>query len=532
MTQSERQRKKDYRRVQKRKKKRLEGGQRHYDRSGRTKSGKVKSRRRNHISRRVGFVLVGIQAAASVVLLAALFMLGILPDKYLLAAGIVLVAFLIVTAISQFVSRKNAIAGKIMSFLLSVIFITMSYFLLRADSAMSEITGSEYKLDNMVVAVMADDPAEKLEDAKDYTFGIQLKMKGDQVQKTVDAINKELGCEVKVKEYQSLAEQAEALHNGEVEAIIYNEGYTGILEEAFEGYSENTKIIYTYGIKSDVESKTANVSVEDETFSVYISGIDVYGAIETNSRSDVNIIAVVNPKTHQVLLVTTPRDYYVEIPGISGGQKDKLTHAGVYGVDASMATLGQLYDTEIDFYTRVNFTSMIQIVDALGGVDVESELAFTTSSDSGQVMDVVKGVNHFNGKQALAFSRERQNIPGGDNQRGKNQQAVITAMIKKIISPAILTGANGIISSVSGNVETNMTEQQVQDLIKNQLSEGGAWNIKSMAAEGTGDSQYCYSYSGKPLYVTQPNQESVAAIKAAVKAVENGEILQDAVVAQ
>ncbi len=532
MTQSERQRKKNYRRVQKRKKKRLEREQQHHNRSGRTKSGRAKSRRTNHISRRVGFVLVGIQAAASVVLMAALFMLGILPDKYLLAIGIVLAAFLIVTAVSQFVSRKNAIAGKIMSFFLSVIFIILSYFLLRADSAMSEITGSEYKLDNMVVAVMADDPAEKLADAKDYTFGIQLKMKGDQVQKTVDAINKELGCEVKVKEYQSLAEQAEALHNGEVEAIIYNEGYTGILEEAFEGYSENTKIIYTYGIKSDVESKTAKVSVEDETFSVYISGIDVYGAIETNSRSDVNIIAVVNPKTHQVLLVTTPRDYYVEIPGISGGQKDKLTHAGVYGVDASMATLGQLYDTEIDFYTRVNFTSMIQIVDALGGVDVESELAFTTSSDSGQVMDVVKGVNHFNGKQALAFSRERQNIPGGDNQRGKNQQAVITAMIKKIISPAILTGANGIISSVSGNVETNMTEQQVQELIKNQLSEGGAWNIKSMAAEGTGDSQYCYSYSGKPLYVTQPNQESVDAIKAAIKAVENGEILQDAVVAQ
>ena len=266
--------------------------------------------------------------------------------------------------------------------------------------------------------------------------------------------------------------------------------------------------------------------MKNDTFSVYISGIDVYGAIETNSRSDVNIIAEVNPTTHQILLVTTPRDYYVEIPEVSGGQKDKLTHAGIYGVDKSMKTLEKLYDTNLDFYARVNFTSLITMVDALGGVDVESEYAFTTSEDSGLVMDVVQGTNHFNGKQALAFSRERQNVPGGDNQRGKDQQAVITAMIKKMVSPAILTGANGILNSVSGNVETNMSEAQIQELIKTQLSENPQWTITSMAAEGTGDTQYCYSYSGKPLYVMQPNQESVDAIKEAMDKVENGETLE------
>ena len=224
--------------------------------------------------------------------------------------------------------------------------------------------------------------------------------------------------------------------------------------------------------------------------------------------------------------MTTPRDYYVEIPGVSGGQKDKLTHAGIYGVDASMATLEELYDTELEFYARVNFTSLIEIVDALGGVDVESEYAFTTSSDSGMVINVEQGTNHFNGEEALAFSRERQNVPGGDNQRGKDQQAVITAMIKKMVSPAILTGANGILNSVSGNVETNMSQSQIQELIKTQLSEGASWNITSMAAEGTGDNQYCYSYSGAPLYVMQPDQASVDAIKEAITAVENGETLE------
>ena len=399
----------------------------------------------------------------------------------------------------------------------------------KTNLALSKVTGGDYKLDKVVVAVMADDPAESLSDAKDYTFGVQYQMNGDQIQQTIDAMNKELGTNVAVAEYSSLAEQAQALHDGAVNAIVYNEGYTGILEEAFEGYSSNTKVIYSYNIKSKVENKSKDIEVKNDCFSVYISGIDVYGAIETNSRSDVNIIAEVNPTTHQILLITTPRDYYVEIPGISGGQKDKLTHAGIYGVDASMATLNQLYGINLDFYARVNFTSLIDIVDALGGVDVDSEYAFTTSEDSGLVMDVVQGTNHFNGQQALAFSRERQNVPGGDNQRGKDQQAVITAMIKKMVSPAILTGANGIITSVSGNVDTNMSMDQIQELIKTQLAESPSWSIKSLAAEGTGDEQMCYSYAGSTLYVMQPNQESVDGIKAAIQALQNGETLDGVV---
>ena len=209
---------------------------------------------------------------------------------------------------------------------------------------------------------------------------------------------------------------------------------------------------------------SVDTSIQDP-FSVYISGIDVYGEIEQTSRSDVNIIATVNPKTHQILLVTTPRDYYVPIPGISRGQEDKLTHAGNYGVDVSMATLEELYQVKIPFFARINFTSLIDIVDHLGGVDVYSEYEFRTSRNSEHVMDVQKGLNHFNGEEALAFSRERENVPGGDNQRGKNQQAVITAMIKKMISPQMLMKANSIIDDVSGNVETNMSQEQMQSCL-------------------------------------------------------------------
>lgn len=494
--------------------------------------GTPKKRASNKISRQIGIILCGIQLAVTLVFVVALLVLNMLPMKYLgVIVGMLLVLWMILL-VGQLVSKKKAIAGKIISVFMSIVLAFGSYYIFKTNGTVENISGGNKKVDKMVVAVLAEDQAETIEDAASYDFGVQYAMKGDDVKSTVESINQELGSDISTVEYKSLNEQAVALHDGEAQAIIYNDAYTSILEEAFEGYSNAVKIIYSHEITSALENTSSNVKVADDTFTVYISGIDVYGAIETNSRSDVNMIATVNPTTHQVLLVTTPRDYYVEIPGISGGQKDKLTHAGIYGVDASMATLEELYDTEIDFYARVNFTSLVQMVDALGGVDVISEQAFTTSDESGLVMNVAQGENHFTGQQALAFSRERMNVDGGDFQRGKNQQAVIIAMIKKAVSPAILTGANGILSSISGNVDTNMSQEQIQELIKSQLAGGGAWNIKSMAAEGTGDDQECYSSPGSILYVTQPDLNSITAIKGAIDAVENGELLPDSEVAQ
>ena len=327
----------------------------------------------NKLSRTIGLVLAIVQLIATGIFMAGIFKLNMLPTKYVVAATVALVLFWGVILASQFFSKKNAITGKIISVLITVLLIFSSYYLFKVSGTVSKISGGEYKLDKVVVSVMADDSAEAIKDAKNYTFGVQYKMNGDQIKQTVQAINEELGTEIKTEEYDTLAEQAEALHDGKVDAIIYNQGFTGVLEEAFEGYEDNTKVIYSHDIKTEIEDTSSDVEVKNDTFSVYISGIDVYGAIETNSRSDVNIIAEVNPTTHQILLVTTPRDYYVEIPEVSGGQKDKLTHAGIYGVDKSMKTLEKLYDTNLDFYARVNFTSLITMVDALGGVDVESE---------------------------------------------------------------------------------------------------------------------------------------------------------------
>lgn len=265
------------------------------------------------------------------------------------------------------------------------------------------------------------------------------------------------------------------------------------------------------------------LDVTGQPFNVYISGIDVYGEIRQDSRSDVNLIATVNPNTHKILLVTTPRDYYVPIPGISEGQNDKLTHAGIYGIDASVATLENLYETDIPFYLRVNFTSVEEIVDVMGGVDVESELAFKTGKESGAIVEVQEGKNHFNGKEALAFVRERHALADGDNQRGKNQQALLTGLIKKAMSPMIIFRANGMINSVVGNAETNMSEAQIKSLVRMQIGDMKGWEIESVAATGDDSGQqYCYSHSGGPLYVTVPNWDSVNEIIRKIQAFGDG----------
>lgn len=478
------------------------------------------------VSRNIGLGLAAVELVASIAFIISVLFLNMLPGKYLAVFALVLLIVFLLILLTQLKAEGYGIAGKLVSVFMSAVLVFGSYYVVKANSMVAEISGGDKKVDKVVVAVLKDNPAETIEDAAGYSFGVQYAMKGDEIRGTISEINGKLGSEIATVEYNGLSEQAAALQSGEVDAIIYNEAYAAILEEAFEGYSESVKVIYSHEVESEIKNIAIDVKVKEEPFVVYISGIDVYGAIETNSRSDVNILAVVNPETHQVLLVTTPRDYYVAIPGVTGGARDKLTHAGIYGVDASMATLGELYDTEIQFYARVNFTSLIQMVDALGGVDVYSEFAFTTSSDSGLVMDVVQGVNHFDGKQALAFSRERQHLASGDYQRGKNQQAVIKAMIEKAISPAILAGANGILESVSGNVDTNMSAEQIQTLIKSQLDSGQGWNIVSVAAEGSGDMQYCYSYSGAPLSVAWPNEESVAAIREQIAAVKRGDILE------
>ena len=495
------------------------------------KSAHVKKKRKKKYlkARRFGRFLVFLQTVLSLVFLGLVVILNIFPIKYMAGIAISLLGLWIIVRTSQRRAKKRGILGKMLSIVVIGVLGIGIYYMGVINGAFDRLIGGTHKVDTMAVVVLKEDAADGIEDAKYYDFGVEYQLDADNMNAAINAINKELDTNISLMTYDDMHGQIEALYNKEVNAIIYNEGYRDMLAEEVEGFGEKTKVIYTYEIKKELE-ETDNVHVDvlNSTFNVYLSGIDVYGDISKTSRSDVNIIATVNPETHQILLTTTPRDMYMTFPDVTDEQKDKLTHAGIYGVDTSVKALENFYMTEIPFYARVNFTSIIEIVDRLGGIDVYSEYEFTTIDG----LKVEKGMNSFDGEQALSFARERKNVPDGDNQRGKNQQAVIVAMIRKMLSPQMLVSATGIINSVSENMETNMSQLQIQELIKKQLKDGGAWNIYSVAAEGTPAYAYTYSMPNREVYVTEPSRESVENIQNLMNRVKNGEILENSEVAE
>lgn len=461
-----------------------------------------------------GKLITLIQLILAVGLIAVIWNSGLVPTKYLVAIIIVLLILFGVTFGLQYVKNKIYIVGIVLSVILSILQAIGIVYMLKADKLMADVGGANYKTDNMIVVVKKDNPASNLMDASMYRFGTQTAVDQENTQTMLDNINKALGREVKVEQYGTVQELANALLEGRVDAAVYNQALEGLITDSIEDYSDKVRVLYHYGIETELEQETADVG---EPFNVYISGIDVDGPIATNSRSDVNIIMTVNPNTKKILLTTTPRDYYVQIPDISGEQRDKLTHAGIYGVDASMRTLEQLYGIDISYYARVNFSSLVKIVDTLGGVDVDSDFEFTAGG-----YQFKKGMNHLDGKQALAFSRERYSFEDGDNQRGKDQEKVLTAILNKAMSPAILSNASALIADVSDSVQTNMTQEEMAKFIKMQLNDGASWTIESQAASGNGDTQACYSSGDQPLYVMWPDEAVVQSISAKMNEILNG----------
>ncbi len=490
---------------------------------------KKKQKKRKKM-KKMGVLICLIQGILTLIFSIALLRLNLLPIVYSLLIILALAVLWFLPFMNQMTYKRYGTAGKIMSVCISILLFLGGSYLFKTQGMVANISGNDKKIDKMVVVVLKDDPAEDIKDTSDYVFGVQYALKKEDVKKAQEEISSKLKKELTVKEYNNLNEQAAGLLNGEVQAIIYNDAYTSMLEESYAGFGDKTKVVYTYELvsKLDIQSSNKiNSELLKKPFTVYLSGIDVDGSIETTGRSDVNVLAVVNPNTHQVLLVTTPRDYYIELPGISMGMCDKLTHAGIYGVDASMAALSELYDVPVDFYARVNFTSLPKIVDALGGIDVYSESEFESTPGAAIKLYAKEGINHLNGIQALTFARERENLPGGDYQRGRNHEAVITAMIKKAISPAILVGASEIIDSVSEGVDTNMSMEQIQGLIKNQIAHPVAWKIKSMAATGTDSEEDVFSMPGVYPFVCIPDIDSVEEIKDTINRVIDGEKLED-----
>ena len=324
-------------------------------------------------------------------------------------------------------------------------------------------------------------------------------------EKALNDITSDLGSEPTTVKYNSYKDFGDDLYDEKVDAILLDEGSRGMFEDNHADFNLRTRVVkqYTYKIESKDISK--NVNVTTKPFNIYITGIDTYGSISTKSRSDVNMIVSVNPKTHQILMTGIPRDFYVP-QTCQNNQLDKLTHTGIFGVDCTINTMENFMDIDLNYYARVNFSSVVDIVDALGGITVNSPFAFTAYTNHS--VHIKKGENHLNGEQTLGFVRERYGLSDGDRERSRNQMRVVEAMINKAISPAIITNYTSIMNAVSGSFQTNMSQSEITSLIKMQLDDMSKWDIKQIQVSGQGATMWTPA-NGFNAYVMVPNDACV-----------------------
>ena len=458
------------------------------------------------LSRKLSLVFLIVQFLISAALIGVAFYVGFIPLKFIVLL-IVGCLFLLAYGIFSQMTDKTYIVGRVFCALICLFYIGGGYYCVDTYSAIDEMAGHQVKVDEISCIVLKDDPAQSIYDTKDYTFGILATNDRANTDKALAEVQAAVGKQPANMEYQDNDTLIDALYAKEVNAIIINEANRSPIEEYYKTFSDDTRVLNTHKVETVMEEEEKLDDITKTPFNVYLSGIDVYGSIKTTSRSDVNVIVTVNPNTKQILLTSTPRDYYVPLT-VSNGIPDKLTHAGIHGVDCSVGTLENLYDINIDYYVRVNFTSVKKIVDLLGGVNVYSDYDFT--SDWGPSFK--KGYNHVNGKQALAFCRERHHFTNGDYQRGRDHQHMIEAILNKAMSPDILPNYAKLLKTASKNFQTNMSTKEITALAKMQLNDMSQWTIKYANAAGSGASKTTYSYQSRKLYVCVPDYNSVAKI--------------------
>lgn len=320
---------------------------------------------------------------------------------------------------------------------------------------------------------------------------------------------------------KDIAKLKDSLYNQEVDAILISDIIKNKYEEDDESYSNNTRIIKTIEIKKSIEDITKRVSIKNTPFNVLISGIDAYGDINQTSRNDVNIVATINPNTNEILLTSIPRDYYVQLHGTTG-YKDKLTHASYYGINMAVETIEDILDTDINYYVKVNFTTVVDLVNEIGGIDVYADQDVNIGT-----CKIKEGYNNLDGKCALAFSRERHSYADGDRHRGRNQQQVIIAVFNKLTSgTTLLTEYTNILSVLDGKFATNMDTKEITDYIKYELNDLKDYTIKTTQLDGYGSMGETYSYPGQDLWIMIPYEETIDNAKNLINKVLNNESIK------
>ncbi len=493
--------------------------------SSQHKTDKPLTRVERHRRLKVFMILSMIFALISLITLGlfsySLISTNIVPVKYLgIIYGIIGIIYLILFVI--FFKKKCPKTLKVLSYIfsvfISVVFVIGSLYLNNTNKLFKDIQVAEYETISYSVITLKDNEYESIEDLNGKTIAY---LNDSEKNKVIKNLNKKI-------EYQEVlgtipTELEEKLMAHQIDAICLEQGYLSMLDGLIDNFEASTKVIHTFEvkIKSHKESNK-KIDVSKEPFIVYISGIDRFGNVNSvRGRSDVNQLAVINPKKHKILLLNTPRDYYVQLHD-TVGLKDKLTHAGVYGISKSIETLEDIYNIDINYYFRVNFDTLILMVDTVGGVEVYSDTDLVLFHDKNYHVKV--GMNRMNGKEALAYARERYGYTNGDIHRGQNQQAIITALIGKLTDPEILINKyNDILSTLGSSFQTDMPKDTITSFLRRQLNEMPSWKIETYTVEGSGDNNYTYSLgSNIKTYVMIPNEETIKTAKQKIKEVMKG----------
>ena len=479
-------------------------------------SSRTNRKQKRTSNRSWGMVNVGLTilyAILALILLFTMFNYNFLSFRFLNI--IITIGLLVVLAISIFLQKTKK--SPLVTTVVLVIFSLVSLVGIFGFKQMIDITNrmnqtAAFSEVEMSIVVPKDSD---IKDVSQLT-SVQAPTKVDKnnIDTLMSALKKDKKVDVKVDDVASYQEAYDNLKSGKSKAMVLSGSYASLLESVDSNYASNLKTIYTYKIKK--KNNNSAKQVDSKVFNIYISGIDTYGSISTVSRSDVNIIMTVNMNTHKILLTTTPRDAYVKIPDGGADQYDTLTHAGIYGVETSEKTLENLYGIKIDYYARINFTSFLKLIDQLGGVTVHNDQAFTSLHGK---FDFPVGDIQMNSEQALGFVRERYSLDGGDNDRGKNQEKVISAIVNKLASLNSVSNFTSIVNNLQDSVQTNMSLDTINALANTQLDSGSKFTVTSQAVTGTGSPGQLPSYAmpNSSLYMMKLDDSSVESASQAIK---------------
>ena len=487
----------------------------------------------NKFSKVLSILLSILLVLSSFYLLYELIKINVLPTKLLFLMTIVFV-LLDAIFILLLCHYSKGVVSKIVCIVLSLLLTLGScfggYYISKTGSLLSSITNVTKHAKNTVSVVVKQSSDVKNKSQLNGVSVGTLRNIGTQGSKKVLKELSNEGIVLEQKEYDSLSALLEGFYNGEVESIIINESSRSqILDmESYADFDNNTRVVYQTSYKVENTDKAKSVTdITSKPFNVLISGSDTRGGFDENGRSDVIMVATVNPKTSTILLTSVPRDFYVTTAcdaddGCMQGALDKITHTGIHGTNTTKRTVEQLLGIEINYTFKVGFDAVTELVDAVGGVDVTVAPGYAVDHFACMYnLSVHEGVNHLNGEQALVFARERYAYSEGDRQRTKNQQLVLMGIVDKVTSPAIVTNYASIMDAMANTFSTTMSNEEISDLIKYQINDNPKWKMEQCMVNGTGDTLMCAEL-GDAASVMVPDQSTVKTAKDRINAVLAG----------